>query len=577
MRRAWTGKDVIEKQRAVMGYLHCLQVMRQQVSQTFYDTELVGLNKQFQLQYMGESLMKVLTSSVPPVDLVHVVGFKTALQRYTATEKDKRDSVASTLADSLRKADWAYIEEVIHADTVTIKGHQAKTAQAVARSDKMNLQYMQKRYADGNMRVQEHMSAQLAYHHLDDLSDAVQVVNAAIQNHRAETSYIIACLDFTIWPSEVLFVEEESAIAALKTLCHQSPLNLGLVMMSQAQSQRLMQPTQVIYSNSFPHSDWKDSSVMRGKIGPAPLIRVKDMRGYDYEQDIDTSRMTAQERTEQRGVPCACEIIKCCLAGMQLTSDNLVVVADIMPNRFAELGAAMYELQKNSFGPDLVYHGFFKNPGQASELRGHMAGHLLENWWETHVDAGPPVRPVSSTENIALPDLKVANWTQGGVAILPTATLLAKFPVGSPYKDQLQTLMDAFKTANPLPIVANAAAGARSTALAMPNFCQNPPADLTKDCDLVSIPVGDVAGELGRSASVADRPVVIITSTGIYITSSSDADMTVEASELFGFNTGHFEMKPVDADSKSCVKWLLNKDSEYVALKTHTGDRKLQS
>ncbi|CAE8611891.1 unnamed protein product [Polarella glacialis] len=202
---------------------------------------------------------------------------------------------------------------------------------------------------------------------------------------------------------------EDKLMAADLNISNSASVYFHIVDQHNADRRRLMQPTQVIYSNSFPHSDWEDSSVMRGKVGPAPLIRVKDMRGYDYEQDIDTSRMTAQERTEQRGVPCACEIIKCCLAGMQLTSDDLVVVADIMPNRFAELGAAMYELQKNSSGPDLVYHGFFKNPGQASELRGHMAGHLLENWWETHVDAGPPVRPVSSTENIALPDLKVAN------------------------------------------------------------------------------------------------------------------------------------------------------------------------
>ena len=60
--------------------------------------------------------------------------------------------------------------------------------QAVARSDKLNLQYMQKRYADGHVHVLDHMAAQLAYHHLDDLSDAVQTVNAAVQKHKAETS-----------------------------------------------------------------------------------------------------------------------------------------------------------------------------------------------------------------------------------------------------------------------------------------------------------------------------------------------------------------------------------------------------
>lgn len=144
---------------------------------------------------------------------------------------------------------------------------------------------------------------------------------------------------------------------------------------------------------------------------------------------------------QQRGVKGTRDLLLGLVDGLELEQGTVVYVVDALPNKFNELGRAMWELQcekmKDGKGLDwrFVAYGRPEDGFDAEGLRKTIAGNVLtaripefsqafvaEEWWDQSAAAGPPQRP-STPFGESAPPLGLLNMVNSEMQQLYSITI----------------------------------------------------------------------------------------------------------------------------------------------------------
>eukprot|EP00438_Fugacium_kawagutii_P025218 Skav218922 [mRNA] locus=scaffold2606:202536:209042:- [translate_table: standard] len=298
-------------------------------------------------------------------------------------------------------------------------------------------------------------------------------------------------------------------------ITHRLSLHLAKPADSTAQDKRrAMQSCLSCYSDGE-RLLWRPPAV----IGPMPLVKISEMRGYDAE-----SRPGPTARTEQKGIPVHQRIIDAYLDGLPLTAKDSVVVFDLLPNR-----AAMERLISSTMMPKVKYFGVFKT-GQKEILQ--QFEKAVYDWWDASSDAPPQQRERTEAER---PSLSILAWS-GQMPILPDA-LLQKFPEGTSQHAAIRNLEKELRELWPIPtpLPGSGTSATPARVAAGPDFSDCQPLDLSREVDLPHIAVGK-----------NNKPSILISKEfDIFLGNLTNDALTLQAGELFGFYTGVYESKIV--------------------------------
>ena len=142
-------------------------------------------------------------------------------------------------------------------------------------------------------------------------------------------------------------------------------------------------------TNDGQSSPWLSTLMARGRLPhTAPLVRVKDMVTPGRGPSAKDKRLGPGDRVAQRGTY-ACEILlKGFLNGLVLESGDKIVVGNPLPLSVDEWGLAVWKCRCD---PSLDVHYVAMGDTQelTAELCGELQKALMNEWWDSCVEAGP--------------------------------------------------------------------------------------------------------------------------------------------------------------------------------------------
>lgn len=364
---------------------------------------------------------------------------------------------------------------------------------------------------------------------------------------------------------------------------------------------------------------WINSRAARGKVERVPLIKVKDMRCAPTALPSPDQRPSPSERVHQKGHE-ACEAIFECLLDGVLPSGtkSAVLIVDFLPCPAWSWGHASWSLwQKASLelNRPAIGHIAFEadEPTRKASVR-CLQKVLMAEWWEHQAEAGP----ARLSEEVALPKptLSCAAWN-GNNAIVPD--LVKQRFEGSDLQESWTDLCDTFGQkfgrSDLLPGAAPKPA-AMGSAVVGPDLSVPPHAKPLQIISCPTLPRGDFPHEtvpepqttlsaskhLEFNAIVSSSspqassihcmcvrliyckptkilPTVSITKNYQLWVSLDDTlhpaeGLSMTSCELFGFNTGDFQL--VEApDRQKQIAWQFQSDVQYFVLPSANGDQKV--
>ena len=310
-------------------------------------------------------------------------------------------------------------------------------------------------------------------------------------------------------------------------------------------------------------SPWMTSVVMSQHkiINDVHMLPPRDLRFIPQSECVQRKeRLNPQERGSQLG-PKACEqILKPLICGRASgeARTRKVIIVDINPTFGDWLDASWKLHQKHLTGSDLpmvVYCTRYMEADKSefNGMKSRVQQMLMEEWWESHPDAGP-VEPVTTAESmVTQPELTLLSWSSDGSRVTFPEILQDKFNNESEYKAQWTTVCDQAKellrkledsnTDCSGQAVGNDTGGAVS--LTGPDLDgaqakQFNHALTPEEIKLADFNLDDVAYKIRGTASM---PTVLITKDrSIYIHMEAaihgERAWSYGPGELFGFNTG---------------------------------------
>ncbi|CAK9026417.1 unnamed protein product [Durusdinium trenchii] len=269
------------------------------------------------------------------------------------------------------------------------------------------------------------------------------------------------------------------------------------------------------------------------------------MLGYD-----ENSKPSPSARAEQKGLAAHVLILEAYLQGVALKEKDEVVVFDVLPNRWAEFGRAIVQQKlTGSKMQNVSYLGLLKDSQQDVVP---MVEEVVYNWWDQSSHAPPKRRP---RDPATIPDLRVLRWENDRPKVPPG--VLDKFPRGSEQYNVLSELLNELKvlwpdaddqsavTARPQNMTSRAnPSNPSARATGSPDFTNSDLLDLEREVDLVKIPSESFSEErLALCPGKSGRPSIVISKTyGVFLGNFTTEEMLVKPGELFGFNTGAFQV-----------------------------------
>lgn len=281
--------------------------------------------------------------------------------------------------------------------------------------------------------------------------------------------YVLNIIDAIVWPNDALALEK--CIKAAAAICHQDQRNMLLVYMpvkhqqcddvTLLKNQRILEdklltaklnifrPISIHYfvhdehgsekrqlshfarachSSEMGDTAWSLSEPMRGKLGPMPLVKLKDMEGFDQD-----CKMQPKRRAAQRGIEAWKIMLQSFLGSMNLTHADKVIIVDHNVRQDSagtlELPKAVHQMQLenmtgNANAPVIAFCGGSTDASVVASVVSSLSGVLLEEWWNKCPDAGPAQRP-SSSSSVSKPSLKALAFA-GETPVFPPA-LMQKF------------------------------------------------------------------------------------------------------------------------------------------------------
>ncbi|CAK9054943.1 FO synthase subunit 1 [Durusdinium trenchii] len=313
---------------------------------------------------------------------------------------------------------------------------------------------------------------------------------------------------------------------------------------SSSDKRQTVHPCLFVSSTNHETNAWHQSSVAQtNQVSDTPLIRVNEMLGYDTE---DGSR---------KGVPAHNHIVENYVRGMDMDRSDVLVFADLLPNRHMEFGRAVLKrhLDNPTSSPQIVYIGFARE--EQKDVQTAMEN-MVYSHWDASKDAPAKTRP---QEAVADPELTLLTWSNGH-PLFP-ASVLEKYATGTSANDEILKLKQEFLAAFPESAVTGGAGagqsrqaqggqGANQRARGRPDFNIDggaSPLDVTRVIDATFVKDADMT--ITRKAYVQAKGIkpalVIDTDFNLWLGNEGDCETKLDACELCGFNLGNFEEKVV--------------------------------
>ncbi|CAK9096397.1 FO synthase subunit 1, partial [Durusdinium trenchii] len=272
---------------------------------------------------------------------------------------------------------------------------------------------------------------------------------------------------------------------------------------------------------------------------------------------------------EQKGIPCHETIVEALLAGMTLNPVDVVMLVDCLPNRFCEMGRAMAARNLKENARAVHYFGYVLN--EFDKNLADIRSKVYDSWDTS--PTSPPKTRVAREEARSPPSLNLLAWSNG--APLFPAALLSRFQEGTSEHLKMEELKESFVRKFPpaaAPSPSTSGRGGRARAGGLCDFSidgDQQPLDPSRLIDLPQIPADSfTVARKAECGAAGKKPSIAIDETfGIWLGNLTDADITVQAGELFGFGRGSYEQKEV-RDIKDIihgVPWRLRNDLSLIA------------
>ncbi|CAE7608143.1 cofG [Symbiodinium sp. CCMP2592] len=321
---------------------------------------------------------------------------------------------------------------------------------------------------------------------------------------------------------------------------------------------------------SFGATPWtsKSKAVLDGRLGPFALLKVSDFVGYD-----EVSKPSPSSRVEQKGIPVHTGTLDGYMDGMDLKEEDRLICVDLLPNRQAEFARAVQEQQFANSKCVLRYCGILST--EQLDVKSQL-NTAVYNWWDESSQAPPKRRPRGDDDNVALPDLQLLAWQDGG-AIWPQS-LAGKFPSGTDEESELTKLRKSFESEFPRPRAPTRSMSSLSvgtdTGARVAGSCDysqdGEPLDVQRVLDLEAVAVADFSETpLGTTVPKAGKLAVMITEKyEMWVGNLTDSELQTGPCELCGFGTGSYkEMIVINvAEEPSGVAFRITDDRELVVV-----------
>ncbi|CAK9066087.1 unnamed protein product [Durusdinium trenchii] len=258
-----------------------------------------------------------------------------------------------------------------------------------------------------------------------------------------------------------------------------------------------------------------------------------------------------RQATDQKGPACYAAMIDGLLEGLDkfADSDKLLFV-DVLPNRFAECGRALIDRNLKESGKTIHYCGFLLNDFQTN--LGAFKTMIYNACDQDPLKSPPKERPqrLAAERAAAAPDLQILAWSNGR-PIFPAA-LLTRFTEASPEFQKIQDWKKRFDLEHPAPLNSGNASQPNAPARAG-GHCDfqvdsgRMPLDILRCIELPAIAASDFTSpRRAECAMVGKKPAIAITQDfSLFIGNTSDAELALDAGELFGFGRGTFDQKEI--------------------------------
>ncbi|CAK9036023.1 unnamed protein product [Durusdinium trenchii] len=584
LRKALAYKDAVALRQATGAFLHFVAVLQSSFPAKDFKDASDSLLAQFMEGFLDPDLIHAMSVQVPPGDIRAVGAFRPFLAKMEAAVRSERELRDAELAENLRRADLQQLVAKLERDFKVLEGRKPKE-DASAKERALDMKYLRERQTQGNEHVERWMAQNCQLVKVDDTleSAAPQFLKFKEQFRGKGEEYLICVMDFTVFPANASYVA-----AALKTfaaLLSMTSNAVGLVMypvwQTQTSESALVKHRQLL-DNAFlkaglsmknlvqllytkPDSPARDARslsqlglatfhshfdshafanckpVREGKLGPCPLIKISEFVGYDLE----VSKPGASARVEQKGPACYDAIVNSFLDGMSFQDSDILLFVDVVPNRFAEFARAIAARDLNGSGRTVHYFGFVHDEFTVNSA---AIRNMVYKEWDANPDSPPKQRVRPETVADTTPDLEMLAWS-GNAPNFPDA-LLTRFPENSDEYRKVHDLRQRFKEQFPTASQPSAADGRGGRVGGLCDYSIDggkEPLDVRRQIDLPAVAVGDMtlARKAGCDGSGKKPAITVDENYHIWLGNLTDADVTLEAGELFGFGRGAYEQKEV--------------------------------
>ncbi|CAK9045232.1 unnamed protein product [Durusdinium trenchii] len=238
-------------------------------------------------------------------------------------------------------------------------------------------------------------------------------------------------------------------------------------------------------------------------------------------------------------------------------------------NTYAEFSQAVVEKTLER-GCNLMYYGLFREDAQHKKVLADLEFKVFRHW--DSLDTSPPKTRPRPQSTLMVDNLHLLSCTAAG-PIWPDA-LLTKFKAETTEHKELLALKDSFEREFPPPRDTSTT----TSASALPPRVSGLP-DFTIEHGAKPIDVSRVVGasmsappgasdRLALVAGKAGKPSILLDKEyNVWLGNDTDAAATWSGVELFGFNTGTYEVKIVRGDNKrdvAGIAWKVMSDVELV-------------
>ncbi|CAK9045245.1 unnamed protein product, partial [Durusdinium trenchii] len=557
LRRAWSYKDAVKLHQATGAFLWCLDQLQKIAPASQFDDMKKSLRQSFFAKFLD-------------LDLIHMLEEKSFAEKISQGRMEEKEEKAMLAKKELARATYQHVLAMLESDVKILEEQLPGPVEAAAETA-LDMKYIRDRQQKGKAYVADFCSKNFILEAVnEDLDAALPKFLSLLDSMRgiAGKMYVVCSLDFIVYPAAATYVRK--AFECLANVAAMSSSHIGFIFMPVHQKQttepavlkhrrqieeNLMKSkmslanevcilfakpearvtdgramTQIsllsLRQNYTSNSDWNSSSaVTTARIGPAPLIRISDMKGVD----------------------CFKSILEGLMKGMEIKEADRLVVLDIVPNRQCEMGRAV--LQKVLDGENIKYMGFLREDVE-KDLRSAMESVVYQHW-DSSADAPPKQRPQESKEK---QDLKLEILAmKDGSPVFPEQVLMDRFTAGSEYHKEVQKMKAKFEEKHGR---VGASTGTSATTTTSQEGRVSGVCDFTIDEGLspldtsreVSLPVktidqlGEPSSRIGTLVGKAGKPTVVLDKDfGLWLLNPGDAKIKVPCSELCGFGTGAYK------------------------------------